>query len=66
MRLNINLKKHTDYLNDKKNHMFELSIDNSVSKFDAFDITNIEGLKEFLNDINAAKQALEDYLCEHD
>lgn len=63
MKINIKLEKYTDHLNDKKNHMFEIAIDNGSSEFKAFDVTNIEGLEAFLADINAAKQAIEDYLC---
>jgi len=65
MRLSINLEKYTDHLNDKKNHMFEIAVDNGSSEFKAFDVTNIEGIGLVLADINIIKQALEDYLCKH-
>lgn len=63
MKININLRAYTDYLNDKKNHMFEITVDNSASEFKAFDVANIEGLESFLADINIIKQTIEDYLC---
>jgi hypothetical protein len=63
MRLSIKLDKYKDYLNDKKNHMFEIAVDNGSSEFKALDVTNIEGVGLLLADINIIKQAIEDYLC---
>lgn len=63
MKLNIKLEKYTDHFNDKKNHMFEVMVDNGSSEFKAFEVTSIDGLEVFLADINAAKQSIEDYLC---
>jgi hypothetical protein len=65
MRLNIKLERYTDHLGDKKNHMFEIMVDNGSSEFKAFDVTNIEGVGLLLTDINIIKQAIEDYLCKH-
>lgn len=66
MKLSIKIEKWADYNNNGKQHMFKISVDHFVSEFKAFDVTSIDGIKEFLGDINAVKQALEDYLCEHD
>jgi hypothetical protein len=66
MKLSIKLEKYDDHSRNGKCHMFEISVDNPTSTFEAFDVTSIDGIKEFLDDINAAKQAIEDYLCEHD
>jgi RNA-binding protein YlmH len=65
MRLKIKLEKYGDHCNDGKQHMFEIMIDNSTSKFESFDISSIDGVRIMLNDINEMKQAIEDYLCEH-
>lgn len=66
MRIKLKMAKFQDYLNDGKRHMYEISVDNQTCEFKAFDVTNIDGVKAFLDDINAAKQSLEDYLCEHE
>jgi len=66
VRLSIKLEKYNDHSRDGKCHMFEISVDNSVSRFESFDIVDNRGLIEFLNEINAAKQVIEDYLCAHD
>jgi len=66
MRLSIKIEKYESMRAYTSRHMFEVTVNNGDSKFEAFDIVPVEGLHNLLNDINTAKQAIEDYLCEHE
>lgn len=66
MKLSIKLEKYESMKPYTPRHLFEVTVDNGSSKFEAFDIVPVEGLHQLLDDINAAKQAIEDYLCAHD
>lgn len=66
MRLSVKIEKYESMKADTSRHMFEVTVNNGDSKFETFEIVPANGLHQLLEDINAAKQALEDYLCEHE
>ena len=66
MRIELKIEKYESMKAHASRHMFEVAVNNGDSKFEAFDIVPVEGLHQLLDDINAAKQAIEDYLCAHD
>lgn len=66
MKLSIKLEKFSDHLKDGQSNMVQLGVTDSTSKFATFEVTSLSNLRDLLGQVNAAKQAIEDYLCEHE